>query len=116
MPHISIITTTYNHSDYIAHTIESVLSQTFDNWTMYIGDDSPDTRTWDIIATYVEKYPDKIKAYRNIPSLGIVGNMNRLLEHAVHSTYLTTNPSPSEKGTPSPIGEDRDEEYISFLE
>jgi glycosyltransferase involved in cell wall biosynthesis len=89
MPHISIITTTYNHADYIAHTIESVLSQTFDNWTMYIGDDSPDTRTWDIISTYVEKYPDKIKAYRNIPSLGIVGNMNRLIGYAVHSMQYT---------------------------
>jgi glycosyltransferase involved in cell wall biosynthesis len=90
MPHISIITTTYNHSDYIAHTIESVLSQTYTDWTMYIGDDSPDTRTWDIIQQYAAKYPTKIKAYRSIPSLGIVGNMNMLLSKVPdNSTYIS---------------------------
>ena len=49
MPKISIITTTYQHADFIAQTIESVLGQTYSDWEMLIGDDSPDDATWDVI-------------------------------------------------------------------
>jgi glycosyltransferase involved in cell wall biosynthesis len=36
MPKISIITTTYKHQDFIAQTIESILSQTFTDWELLI--------------------------------------------------------------------------------
>lgn len=80
MPFISIITTTYKHQDFIAQTIESILSQSFTDWELLIGDDSPDNPTWEIIQEYVQKYPDKIKAWHHSPNKGIVGNMNFLLE------------------------------------
>jgi len=93
MPKISIITTTYKHQDFIAETIESILSQTFTDWELLIWDDSPDDETWNIIQTYVNKYPDKIKAWHHSPNKWIVDNMNFLLEKV--------NP---------------DSEYIAFLE
>lgn len=80
MPKISIITTTYKHQDYISQTIESILCQTFTDWELLIWDDSPDDETWNIIQSYVEKYPDKIKARHNSPNKWIVGNMNFVLE------------------------------------
>lgn len=77
---ITIITTTYKHEDFIAETIESILSQTFTNWELLIWDDSPDDKTWNIIQQYVKKYPDKIKAWHHKPNKWIVDNMNFLLE------------------------------------
>ena len=80
MPNISIITTTYQHADFIAQTIESVLGQTYSDWEMLIGDDSPDDATWDVIQWYVAKYPTKIKARHHNPNKGIVDNMNFLIQ------------------------------------
>lgn len=77
----SIITTTYKHEKYIAETIESILSQSFDDWQLLIGDDSPDDATWDIIQTYTEKYPEKIRAWHHTQNKGIVENMNFLIRH-----------------------------------
>jgi glycosyltransferase involved in cell wall biosynthesis len=36
MPKVSIITTTYKHPDFIAQTIESVISQIFPDWELLI--------------------------------------------------------------------------------
>jgi glycosyltransferase involved in cell wall biosynthesis len=93
MPKISIITTTYKHEKFIAQTIDSILSQTFTEWELLIGDDSPDDSTWDVIQKYVTLYPGKIYAWHHMPNRGIVCNMNFLISHA------------------SPISE-----YIAFLE
>jgi len=89
MPLISIITTTYKHQDFIAYTIESVLSQTFSDWELLIGDDSPDDATWCIIQSYVAKYPNKIKARHHNPNKGIVDNMNFLIgQTSQESQYI----------------------------
>lgn len=77
---ISILTTTYNHSDFIAQTIESVLSQSSTDWELLIGDDSPDTKTWDIIEQYQKKYPEKIHAWHHTENLWIVDNLLFLLK------------------------------------
>lgn len=80
MPTFSIITTAYKHEKFIAQTIESVLSQSLTDWELLIGDDSPDDATWAIIEQFMQKYPDKIKAWYHIPNKGIVDNMNFLLD------------------------------------
>lgn len=90
---VSIIITTYKHQDFIANTIESILCQTYVNWELLIGDDSPDDNTWDIIQQYILKYPDKINARHNQPNKGIVENINFLLSQI-----------------------SRESEYIAFLE
>jgi len=93
MPKISIITTTYKHEKFIAKTIDSVLGQSFVDWELLIGDDSPDNATWNIIQEYVVKYPNKIKAWHHFPNKGIVHNMNFLMQQI-----------------------SRDSSYIAFLE
>ena len=68
MPLISIITTAYKHEKFIVDTIESILVQSFTNWELLIGDDSPDNATWDIIQSFVAMYPEKIKAWHHSPN------------------------------------------------
>lgn len=90
MPKISIITTSYKHQDFIKETIESVLSQTFEDWELLIWDDSPDILTRNIIEKYVEKYPSKIKAWHHSENKWIIDNMNFLLENiSPNSEYIT---------------------------
>jgi len=89
MPLISIITTTYNHKEYIAKTIQSILCQNFTDWELLIGDDSPNNETREIIETYIKKYPEKIKARHHTPSKHIVENTNFLIKQAdKKSQYL----------------------------
>lgn len=75
----TIITTTYKHENFIAATIESILAQTFSDWELLIGDDSPDEYTWKIVRSYSEKYPGKIRAWRHVPNKWIVENTNFLI-------------------------------------
>lgn len=79
MPKISIITTSYNHKDFIGYTIQSILDQSINDWELLIGDDSPGNETWEVIQTYTKKYPDKIKARHHTPNKWIVDNMNFLI-------------------------------------
>ena len=55
MPKISIITTTYKHEKFIASTIESLLSQSFMDWELLIGDDNSPDSTYQIIQEYAKK-------------------------------------------------------------
>lgn len=88
MPRISIITTTYKHARFIADTIESVLSQTFTDWELLIGDDNSPDETYEIAAEYATK-DARIRVWKNISNLGIVGNMNALLSRvSPESEYI----------------------------
>ena len=49
---ITIITTSYNYSEYISQTIESVLAQTFSDWELIIVDDASSDNSVEIIKKY----------------------------------------------------------------
>ncbi|MHA5065628.1 glycosyltransferase family 2 protein [Cetobacterium somerae] len=52
---VSIITPAYNAERFIGETIESVLSQTYQNWEMLIIDDGSKDNTEKIVKNYIEK-------------------------------------------------------------
>lgn len=52
---VSIITPCYNGSKYVAETIESVLSQTYQLWEMLIIDDGSVDNSAEIISNYAER-------------------------------------------------------------
>ncbi len=61
---VSIITPLYNSEKYIPQTIESVLSQTYQNWEMIIIDDCSNDNSVDIIEEYCKK-DNRIKLLRS---------------------------------------------------
>lgn len=62
-PLVSIITPVYNSEKYIAETMESVLSQTYQNWEHLLVDDCSTDNSWLIIQSYAEK-DKRIKPFR----------------------------------------------------
>ena len=83
-PLVSIITLTYNHENYIAECIESVLCQTYENWEMIILDDASTDRTPFIIEEYAKK-DKRIEFIRNEKNMGMYNldvNYNTALKEA----------------------------------
>jgi glycosyltransferase involved in cell wall biosynthesis len=58
---VSIITPTYNHEEFIAKCIESVLSQSYQYWEQIIIDDGSNDNTGKIVASYKDKRIKYIK-------------------------------------------------------
>jgi len=52
IPKVSVILTSFNHDRFIAEAIESVLSQSFQDFELIIADDSSTDRSWEIISSY----------------------------------------------------------------
>lgn len=54
-PKVSIVVPTYNRGNFIQEMIESVISQTYDNWELIIVDDGSTDNTAEIITPYISK-------------------------------------------------------------
>lgn len=54
---VSIITPTYNCAKFIARTLDSVQTQTYQNWEMIIVDDCSQDNTKEIVETYIKDDP-----------------------------------------------------------
>lgn len=76
-PRISIMLTSYNHEQFLASAIESILNQTFSEFELYILDDCSTDDSWNIIQSYAKK-DDRIVAERAEVN-GKLGRLRRLL-------------------------------------
>ncbi len=82
-PHVSLLLATYNGGSYVAEQIDSVLNQSWSNWTLYIRDDGSQDETPAIINGYAKRHPSRIRIVPNdTVRLGVDGNFSRLLEVA----------------------------------
>ena len=61
---ISVITASYNYAELIKETIESVLSQTYQNWEMIIVDDGSKDNSVEVIKEYCKK-DSRIKLFQH---------------------------------------------------
>lgn len=72
---VSILMITYNHKDFIAQAIESVLMQkTNFSFELVIGDDVSTDGTTEICKSYQEKYPNIIKLMNYENNVGVTPN------------------------------------------
>lgn len=78
-PLFSIIMTSYNYEKYIFHAIESVISQTYQNWELIIVDDCSIDDSWQIIKGFSDA---RIKAIRQKENLGACTAYNLALSMA----------------------------------
>ena len=63
-PVVSVLVYTYNHQDYIAQCLDSIVHQkTNFNFEIYIGEDESTDRTREICLDYANKYPEIIRLF-----------------------------------------------------
>lgn len=75
---IAILLSTYNGENYLKEQIDSIVSQTNREWSLYIRDDGSKDYTIDIIKEYTIKYPSKIHFVED--SLGNLGSGKSFME------------------------------------
>ncbi len=84
---VSIVTPVYKAERFISETLDSVLSQTYDNWEMILVDDcSPDNSV--SIIEKAQKKDRRIKLIRNKKNTGAAGSRNTGTKNA-KGRYVT---------------------------
>lgn len=87
---ISIITATWNRGDTIRDTIESILSQTHQDWEHVIVDGASSDNTLKIIKEYADRYAGRLKLISE-PDKGIYDAMNKGIRMATGDVVGTLN-------------------------
>lgn len=88
MPLVSVCMTTYNHEQYIAQAIESVLcQQTNFGVEIVIGEDCSTDNTLKICQEYQRRYPDRIRIVASKQNVGMHANYRRTIE-ACRGKYI----------------------------
>ncbi|MBP1629401.1 MAG: glycosyl transferase [Bacteroidetes bacterium] len=78
---VSIIMPSYNSSRFIDESIDSVLSQTYQNWELLITDDCSTDNTIEIINEYIQK-DNRIKIFKHNINSGAAIARNNSIEKA----------------------------------
>lgn len=76
---VSVIMPSYNTAEYIADSINSVLSQTYTNWELIIVDDCSSDNTDEIVSQFDDK---RIRYLKNDKNSGAAVSRNRALREA----------------------------------
>src|SRR5262249_26443707 len=78
-PKVSVCLPVYNGANYLAESMTSVLTQTYEDYRLIVADNCSTDATPDIVAGFKDR---RIVYHRNAANLGLVGNHNRCLELA----------------------------------
>ena len=70
---IKILMAVYNGGKYIEKQIESILNQSFNDFTIKISDDGSDDNTADIAELYMKRCPGKIEFVKRQAHLKFAG-------------------------------------------
>lgn len=70
---VGIIITTYNRAHYLRESVESVLSQTFDDWQLLICDDASTDATQALCAEFCQR-DERVRVLRHPANVGMVSN------------------------------------------
>lgn len=79
---ISVIMGIYNCANTLADAIESILTQTIDDWELIMCDDGSRDNTYEIALAFAEQYPHKIFLLKNKENKGLNYTLNRCLNLA----------------------------------
>lgn len=80
-PVVSVILPVYNSQDFVAQTIDSILSQTYRNFELIIVDDASTDPTYSILRQYAKK-DHRIRLIRNKINLGVSLTSNIAISQA----------------------------------
>ncbi len=79
---VAVLMTTYNGEKFLKQQLDSILSQTYQNFKLYISDDNSSDSTVQIISKYQNNHPDKIFYKVNQNNIGFVENFENLIDQS----------------------------------
>jgi len=85
---LTILLATYNGEKYLSAQLDSLLAQTYTNFTIWVQDDNSADATWDILEEYQSRYPDKFRLTRRAVNSGSAKNNFLSLITTVRDDYL----------------------------
>lgn len=85
---IAILMATYNGERFIGEQIDSLLSQTYTCWHLYVHDDGSNDATRTIVKDYASSFPEKISLLQYPPQGGACQNFISLLERVDAEYYM----------------------------
>ena len=85
---IAILLAVYNGEKYLTTQIESIISQTNQDWILYIRNDASSDNTSQLINAYCKKYDNIIEIDKGGSNLGCYKNFFRLLEVVDAEYYM----------------------------
>lgn len=78
---VSVCIPAYNNADTILETIQSVLTQTYQNLELIVVDDRSTDDTYQVVKTFAKQAgDDRLHLYQNEKNLGMAGNWNHCME------------------------------------
>lgn len=106
---ISVIMATYNCAPTVSASIDSILTQTYDNIEFIICDDGSTDNTYEILEEYKQKYPDKIVLIRNEKNMKLQYTLNHCLKYVTGDYVARMDADDLSKP-------DRFEKQVAFLQ
>lgn len=79
---VSVIMAAYNCATTVKESIESIVSQTFNDWELIVCDDGSDDTTYEILKEYENKYPGQIVVIQNEKNSKLPFSLNHCLQYA----------------------------------
>lgn len=107
-PIVSIVLPCYNGADFLAQSIDSVITQTFADWELILVNDCSSDNSLEIMQQYAEK-DSRIRIINNEHNLKLPGALNRGFREA-KGKYLTWT-SHDNRMAPTML-----EEFVNYLD
>lgn len=79
-PLVTVYITCHNYGEFLSKAIDSVISQLYKNWELFIVNDASHDKTAIVAENYLQKYPNQIKVISNTSILGLQRNANNVLK------------------------------------
>jgi glycosyltransferase involved in cell wall biosynthesis len=78
-PSVAILMCTYNGEDFLEEQLDSIETQDYKNWTLYVNDDGSEDTTLNILKTYQKKWGVKKLHIRKGPQKGFAQNFLQII-------------------------------------
>jgi glycosyltransferase involved in cell wall biosynthesis len=82
MARVAVVMSAFNRSPYLGEAVESVLEQTFKDWTLTIVDDCSQDMTWAMASAFTE-VDGRIRLLRNEVNQGAGASLDRGVRYAI---------------------------------
>lgn len=88
---IAILLGVYNGEKDIAVQLDSLLAQTYKEWTLYVRDDASTDKTTEIVSRYASQHDNIVLIEDDLGNLGCNGNYFELLKKVEADYYMFCN-------------------------